>query len=77
MMTLAVVCDENIEVHEDRDEKLCASGGGANGFVYAGTFCAGMLYVILKLNWWFRQRHLPLEDEDDDNDIQMEEETGA
>ena len=75
MDTLAVVCDDNIECHEDRDERLCATGADKyNPLVYAMTVGTCMIYVVLKIVWFFYQRHLPLGDEgEDDMDIDMEE----
>ena len=74
MDTLAVVCDDNIECAEDRDEALCRTGETKyNPFVYAMTACAGMFYVGLKLVWFFHQRHQPMGDEDEDEDMALEE----
>ena len=61
METLAVVCDDNIECHEDRDERLCATGADKyNPLVYAMTVGTCMIYMALKIVWFFYQRHLPL-----------------
>ena len=65
MKTMAVVCDDIIECSENRDEKFC--GGPKNYMVsYILTFFACMFYVVLKIIWWFYQRNLPLNDEDED-----------
>ena len=67
MDTVAVVCDYNIECHEDRDEKECATGADKyNPLVYSMTVGMGLIYVILKLVWFFHQRHQPLGDEEDE-----------
>ena len=71
MDTLAVVCDENIECAEDRDEKLCATGADKYNPI-AFTVATCMIYVILKLVWFFHQKHQPVGDEDDENmEIEM------
>ena len=58
METLAVVCDDNIECDEDRDEARCRDGTDKyNPIVYGMTAGAGLFYVILKLWWFFYQRH--------------------
>ena len=73
MNTLAVVCDNNIECANDRDEKLCATGVDKyDPLVYAMTVGTAMIYVILKLVWWFHLRHQPFGDEDD-QDMKMEQ----
>ena len=73
MDTLAVVCDDNIECAEDRDEALCRTGADKyNPIVYAMTAGACMIYVVLKLVWFFHQRHQPFGDEDDTEDMEME-----
>ena len=69
MESIGVVCDDNIECGEDRDEKLCATGADKyNPVVHALTAGALMFYVFLKLFWLFHQRHVPLGDEDEDYD---------
>ena len=74
MDTLAVVCDDNIECHEDRDERLCATGADKyNPLVYAMTVGTCMIYVVLKIVWFFYQRHLPLGDESEDDMNDKEE----
>ena len=32
-----------------------------------------MIYVVLKLVWFFHLRHQPVGDEEDDDDMEMEE----
>ena len=72
MDTLAVVCDDNIECGEDRDEALCRTGADKyNPLVYAMTAATCLVYVVLKLVWFFHQRHQPAGDEEDV--IEMEE----
>ena len=70
MDTLAVVCDDNIECAEDRDEALlCRTGTDKyDPIVYAMTALMGLMYVVIKLHWFFYQRHQPVGDEDDDDD---------
>ena len=73
MDTLAVVCDDNIECAEDRDEAQCKDGTDKyDPIVYAMTALMGLVYVVIKLHWFFYQRHQPVGDEDDD-DMEMEE----
>ena len=72
METLAVVCDDNIECAQDRDEALCRTGADKyNPQVYAMTALMGLVYVVLKLVWFFHLQHQPVGDEEDD--IEMEE----
>ena len=74
METMAVVCDYNIECAEDRDEALCRTGADKyNPIVYAMTAGACMIYVVLKLVWFFNQRHQPFGDKDDTEDMAMED----
>ena len=75
MDTLAVVCDDNIECAEDRDEARCRDGTDKyDPIVYAMTALMGLMYVVIKLHWFFYQRHQPVGDEeDDDDDMEMEE----
>ena len=74
MDTLAVVCDDNIECAEDRDEALCRTGADKyNPLVYAMTVGTCMIYVVLKLVWFFHLKHQPVGDEEDDDDMEMEE----
>ena len=73
MDTLAVVCDDNIECHEDRDEKLCASGGMSTAACFGLACGTCLIYVGLKLAWWFKYRHMPVGDEDDDVYIREED----
>ena len=71
MDTLAVVCDDNIECAEDRDEAQCRDGTDKyDPIVYAMTALMGLVYVVIKLHWFFYQRHQPVGDEDD---MEMEE----
>ena len=73
MDTLAVVCDDIIECAEDLDEKLCRTGAGKyNPIAYAMTAGTGMIYVVLKLVWFFFQRHQPLGDEEDYDEENMD-----
>ena len=75
MKTLAVVCDDNSECALDRDEALCRTGADKyNPIAYAMTALTGLVYVVLKLIWFFHLRHQPVDDEEDDEDeIEMEE----
>ena len=74
MDTLAVVCDDNIECAEDRDEAQCKTGTDKyDPIVYAMTALMGFVYVVIKLHWFFYQRHQPVGDEEDDDDMEMEE----
>ena len=74
MDTLAVVCDDNIECAKDRDEALCRTGAYKyNPVVYAMTAGACMIYVVLKLIWFFQQKHQLYGDEEEDENIEMEE----
>ena len=71
MDTLAVVCDSNIECAEDRDEALCATGADEyNPLVYAMTAGACLVHVVLKLVWFFHQRHQPVGDEEEDEEME-------
>ena len=72
METLTVVCDDNIECAEARDEALCRTGADKyNPMAYAMTALMCLIYVVLKLVWFFHLQHQPLEDEEDD--MEMEE----
>ena len=74
METLAVVCDDNSECALDRDEALCRTGADKhNPIAYAMTAGACMIYMVLKLIWFFHQRHQPFGDEEDGEDMEMEE----
>ena len=74
METLAVVCDDIIECAKDRDEALCRTGADKyNPLVYTATGVTCMIYVVLKLVWFFHLRHQPVGDEEDDNEMEMEE----
>ena len=73
MDTLAVVCDDNIECAKDRDEALCRPGADKyNPLVYAMTVETCLVYVVLKIVWFFHQRHqLYGEEEEDEDDLEM------
>ena len=72
METVAVVCDDNIECALDRDEALCRTGAEKyNPLVYAMTALTSLIYVVLKLVWFFHLQHQPVGDEEDD--MEMEE----
>ena len=72
MDTLAVVCDDNIECAEARDEALCRTGADKyNPIAYAMTALMCLIYVVLKLVWFFHLQHQPVGDEEDD--MEMEE----
>ena len=69
MDTLAVFCDDIIECEEDMDEKLCRTGAVKyNPIAYGMTAGVGMIYVVLKLVWFFYQRHQPIGDEENDDE---------
>ena len=70
-----MVCDDNIECAQDRDEALCRTGADKyNPIAYAMTALMCLIYVALKLIWFFHLRHQPVDDEEDDEDeIEMEE----
>ena len=71
METVAVVCDDNIECAEARDEALCRTGADKyNPLVYTMTVGAGMIYVVLKLVWFFHLQHQPVGDEEDDMEME-------
>ena len=72
MKTVAVVCDNVIECHNNQDERPLCLGVKNNTVPYILSCVMGMFYVILKLLWWFHQRHLPLDDEDEDDEVRME-----
>ena len=75
MDTLAVVCDDNIECAEARDEALCRTGAEKyNPLVYAMTPLMGLVYVVLKLVWFFHLQHQPLGDEEDDMETNQDQE---
>ena len=72
METVAVVCDDNIECAEARDEALCRTGADKyNPIAYAMTALMCLVYVVLKLVWFFHLQHQPVGDEEDD--MEMEE----
>ena len=71
MDTLAVVCNDNIECAEDRDEAQCKTGTDKyDPIVYAMTALMGLVYVVIKLHWFSYHRHQPVGDE---GDMEMEE----
>ena len=71
MDTLAVVCDDNIECALDRDEALCRTGDKKyDPLVRALAAGTCMIYVVLKLVWWFHLRHQPVGDEDEDEELE-------
>ena len=71
MDTLAVVCDDNIECAEARDEALCRTGADKyNPIAYAMTALTSFVYVVLKLVWFFHLQHQPVGDEEDDMEIE-------
>ena len=73
MKTMAVVCDDIIECANNQDERSC-DGPKNNTVPYILTCFIGMFYLVLKLVWWFHQRHQDMDDEDDDNNtIPMED----
>ena len=78
METVAVVCDDNIECAEARDEALCRTGADKyNPLVYTMTALMGLVYMVLKLVWLFHLQHQPAGDEEDEEDyIEMEETRG-
>ena len=72
METVAVVCDDNIECAEARDEALCRTGADKyNPIAYTMTALMCLIYVVLKLVWFFHLQHQPVGDEEDD--MEMEE----
>ena len=53
---------------------LCRTGADKyNPLGYAMTVGACMVYVVLKLVWFFHQRHQPLGDEKVDDDMEMKD----
>ena len=71
MDTLDVVCDDNSECAEDRDEALCRTGADKyNPLVYAMTVLTSLIYVVLKLVWFFHLQHQPVGDEEDDMEME-------
>ena len=71
MDTLAVVCDDNIECAEARDEALCRTGADKyNPIAYTMTALMGLFYVVLKVVWFFHLRHQPVGDEEDDMEME-------
>ena len=69
-----MVCDDDIECYEARDERQCSDKGKYDLACLGLAVAVSMFYVVLKLAWWFHYRHLPLNDEDDVTDEHMEEE---
>ena len=66
-----MVCDDHSECAEDRDEALCAIGADKyNPLVYTMTAGACLVYVVLKLVWFFHLQHQPVGDEDDDEEVE-------
>ena len=73
METVAVVCDDNIECAEARDEALCRTGADKyNPLVYAMTALMGLVYVVFKLVWFYHLhlQHQPVGDEEDDMEME-------
>ena len=63
---------ETVECAEARDEALCRTGADKyNPLVYTLTALMCLVYVVLKLVWFFHLQHQPVGDEEDD--IEMEE----
>ena len=74
METVAVVCDDNIECAEARDEALCRTGADKyNPIAYAMTALMGLVYVVLKLVWFYHLQHHPVGDEEDDMEMEEKE----
>ena len=74
METVAVVCDDNIECAQDRDEALCRTGADKyNPIAYAMTALMGLVYVVLKLVWFYHLQHQPVGDEEDDMEMEEKE----
>ena len=77
MQTVAVVCDDNIECGEARDEALCRTGADKyNPIAYAMTALMCLVYVVLKLVWFFHLQHQPVGDEEDDMELEEMETVG-
>ena len=75
METLAVVCDDNNECAEARDEALCRTGADKyNPIAYVMTALMCLVYVVLKLVWFFHLQYQPVGDEK--NEMEMEEMEG-
>ena len=71
METVAVVCDDNIECAQARDEALCRTGADKyNPIAYAMTALMCLVYVVLKLVWFFHLQHQPVGDEEDDTEME-------
>ena len=71
MDTVAVVCDDNIECAKARDEALCRTGADKyNPLVYTMTALMSLIYVVLKLVWFFHLQHQPVGDEEDDMEFE-------
>ena len=73
MDTVAVLCDGNPECHANWDERRCSfeETDEYDFIVYAMTAGTTMFYVVLKLVWWFYQRHQPVGDEDEDDEEEV------
>ena len=77
METVAVVCDDNVECGEARDEALCRTGADKyNPIAYAMTALMCLVYVVLKLVWFFHLQHQPVGDEEDDMELEEMETAG-
>ena len=77
METVAVVCDDNIECAEARDEALCRTGADKyNPIAYAMTALTSFVYVVLKIVWFFHLQHQPIGDEEDDMELEEMETAG-
>ena len=65
-----MLCDGNPECHANWDERRCSfeETDEYDSFVYALTAGTTMFYVVLKLVWWFYQRHQPVGDEDEEDE---------
>ena len=71
METVADICDNNIECAEARDEAECGTGPDKyNPLVYTMTALMGLVYVVLKLVWFFHLQHQPVGDEEDDMEME-------
>ena len=70
MDTVAVLCDGEPECDANWDERRCSfeETDEYDFIVYAMTAGTTMFYVVLKLVWWFYQRHQPVGDEDEDDE---------
>ena len=74
MDTLAVVCDDRSECDRNIDEAQCKHGTDKyKPLVYSLTAGTSMFYVVLKLYWFFYQRHQLVGDEDDEESMDMDQ----